>query len=198
MYRRRAADRNAGSGRWLLAGYAGVAGFLALEAAIRRRGAASSLDASDADRGTTRGISRAYLLSASLPIAGRIIPVASLPRAAQPLGLAVQVSGLGLRFWSMRTLGSYYSRTLRTQTDQAVVEAGPYALVRHPGYLGSSMIWVGFAMATRSLPVVAGVAGLIGRAYARRIAAEERLLKRELPGYAEYSRRTSKLIPFIW
>ena len=42
------------------------------------------------------------------------------------------------------------------------------------------------------------VAGLLGWAYQRRIAAEERLLQRDLPGYNAYIRRTKKLIPFVW
>jgi protein-S-isoprenylcysteine O-methyltransferase Ste14 len=44
----------------------------------------------------------------------------------------------------MRTLGRAYSRTLRTERER-VVEAGPYRHVRHPGYLGSNLIWLGFA-----------------------------------------------------
>jgi protein-S-isoprenylcysteine O-methyltransferase Ste14 len=48
------------------------------------------------------------------------------------------------------------------------------------------------------VPVIGVVAGLLGWAYQRRITAEEGLLRRELPGYAAYSRRTRKLIPFLW
>jgi len=45
---------------------------------------------------------------------------------------------------------------------------------------------------------VAVVTGLLGRAYRRRISAEEVLLGRDLPGYADCSRRTKRLVPFIW
>jgi protein-S-isoprenylcysteine O-methyltransferase Ste14 len=184
--------------RWLVAGYAGLGGFFAIEAVIRQRGSASSLAASEDDRDSTTAIVRAYQLSACLPLVLRGVAPGSLPRAAQPLGLALQASGLALRVWSMRTLGSNYSRTLRTQGEQAVVDTGPYRLVRHPGYLGSLLIWTGFALTSRSLPVVAGVSGLMARAYAARIDAEEQLLVRDLPGYSEYSQRTRKLIPLIW
>ncbi len=97
----------------------------------------------------------------------------------------------------MRTLGASYSRTLQSDAEQRVVTEGPYRLVRHPGYLGSLLTWTGFGLTSRSLPVLAGVIGLVGRAYRHRIAAEEDLLRRELPGYIEYSQRT-KMIPFIW
>ena len=45
--------------------------------------------------------------------------------------------------------------------------------------------------------MVAVVTCLLGRAYRRRIAAEEALLRRDLPGYAEYSDRTKRLVLFI-
>jgi protein-S-isoprenylcysteine O-methyltransferase Ste14 len=46
--------------------------------------------------------------------------------------------------------------------------------------------------------VVEVVGGLLGFAYHRRVAAEEALLRRDLPGYRAYSRRTKRLIPFVW
>jgi protein-S-isoprenylcysteine O-methyltransferase Ste14 len=98
----------------------------------------------------------------------------------------------------MRTLGSSYSRTLRAEEAQRVVDGGPYRLIRHPGYLGSLLTWTGFGLTSGSLPVVVTVSGLMGRAYRHRIAAEEDLLRRDLAGYVEYSRRTKKLIPFLW
>jgi hypothetical protein len=39
----------------------------------------------------------------------------------------------------------------------------------------------------RRLPVVALIVGRLGAAYERRIAGEERLLRRDLPGYTTYS-----------
>jgi protein-S-isoprenylcysteine O-methyltransferase Ste14 len=56
----------------------------------------------------------------------------------------------------------------------------------------------GLGLTSRSVPVLVLVAGLLGRAYQRRIAAEEQLLRRDLPGNAAYSERTKKLIPLVW
>lgn len=140
----------------------------------------------------------AYALAAELPLALRRVPVPQLPRIAGPAGLALQVSGLTLRAWSMRTLGTSYTRTLRTESEQRVVDTGPYRLVRHPGYTGSLLTWIGFALTSRSMPVIAVVAALLGRAYYQRIAAEETLLKRDLPDYTAYSTRTKRLVPFVW
>ena len=184
--------------RWSLAGCAGVAGFLAIESAARQRGTAASLDASGDDQGTTKGIVTASVAAATLAPLLRRTPVRLLPRRAARVGLALQATGLVLRIWSMRTLGASYSRTLRTDDAQRVVDAGPYRLIRHPGYAGSLLVWSGFALTSGSLPVVAVVTGLLGRAYRRRIAAEEMLLRRDVPGYVEYCRRTKRLVPFIW
>ncbi len=186
------------SDRWFVAGYAALAGFFALEAATRERGTASSLTATPDDRNTTRDIVLAYAVAGLAAPLVRLVPIPRLPRVAGPIGLAIEASGLGLRAWSMHTLGGAYSRTLRAESGQQVVEAGPYAVVRHPGYLGSIMTWLGFALTSRSLPVTALVGSLLGNAYRRRIDAEERLLTRDLPAYAGYKARTKRMIPSIW
>jgi protein-S-isoprenylcysteine O-methyltransferase len=183
---------------WFVAGYAGVLGFLVLEASARQRGAASSLNASRDDHGTTRMIVAAYATAAVAAPLIRLIRPPQLPRAVAPLGLGLEVAGLGLRAWSMRTLGVSYTRTLRVGGAQQVVDRGPYRFVRHPGYAGSLLIWTGFALTSRSFMVVEVVGGLLSVAYHRRVGAEEALLRRELRGYEAYGKRTKRLIPFVW
>ncbi|MDR3660477.1 MAG: isoprenylcysteine carboxylmethyltransferase family protein [Mycobacterium sp.] len=186
-----------GSG-WLLAGYVGVGGFFIQELILRRPGAASSLNASHDDEGTTRTLLESSALAYVLPLALRRLPLSVMPSAAAATGLIMQACGLALRVWSMRTLGASYTRTLRTAQDQSVVDTGPYRMIRHPGYSGALLMWIGLALSSRSAPATVLVAGLMGRAYQRRITAEENLLLRALPEYGDYSRRTKKLIPLFW
>ena len=191
----------AGSSRrgWLVASYAGAAAFFALEAVAREPGEASDLAATDSDQGTTWQIGVAYGLAAGLPPVLRRLRAGRLPPVSGPVGVGLMTAGLALRAWSMRTLGAYYSRTLRTTSGQTVVEYGPYRVLRHPGYLGSIMVWTGFAVASGSAAATAGVAALMGNAYSRRIAAEEAMLTGRFGSvYADYSQRTKRLIPFIW
>lgn len=169
-----------------------------MEAVVRKPGAASSMDASNDDRDTTRQLVSAYVVATPLPLAFRHARMLRLPRAAGPVGLAMQLGGLALRVWSMQILGSSYTRTLRTDDQQPLVDSGPYRLVRHPGYAGSLLTWTGFGLSSRGAPVAVLVAAVMGRAYRQRIVAEEALLRRELPGYSDYSRRTTRLIPFVW
>lgn len=192
-----AADPVWGSG-WFLAGYAGIAGFFALEAVSREGGAAASLEASADDQDTTRMIVTAVAAAVVLAPFVRRSSLLRLPSAIVPAGLVLELTGLTLRAWSMETLGRSYTRTLRTEGEQPVIDTGPYRLVRHPGYLGSLLIWTGFGMTSGSGPVLALVGGLLGRAYRRRILAEEQLLRRELPSYAAYEARTKRLIPLAW
>jgi protein-S-isoprenylcysteine O-methyltransferase len=185
---------------WLVAGLVGLTGFFALEALLRDRGRDASSLASDDDRSTTAAVGSAYALTLALAPVVRLVPLARLPPAAGVVGVVAEVAGLALRAWSMRTLGRhYYSRTLRTVAGQSTVDGGPYAVVRHPGYAGSLLVWAGFALATRSPLVVVLVAVALGGAYRRRIAVEERLLARDLPDYAAYARRTPwRVVPGVW
>jgi protein-S-isoprenylcysteine O-methyltransferase Ste14 len=89
-----------------------------------------------------------------------------------------------------RTRGDFYTRTLGTTQHQQVVDSGPYRMIRHPGYTGALLVWIGLALASRNAPAAVLVAALMGRAYQRRVAVEECLLQRALPEYSEYSGRT--------
>jgi protein-S-isoprenylcysteine O-methyltransferase Ste14 len=110
----------------------------------------------------------------------------------------MMAAGLALRAWSMRTLGAYYSRTLRTTSDQQMVQSGPHHVIRHPGYLGSIMVRASLAVTSGEQRRRRGD-GLDGHAYGRRIAAEEAMLAGRFgSAYAEYSQRTKRLIPLIW
>ena len=98
----------------------------------------------------------------------------------------------------MQTLSDAYSRTLKVTERQITVDRGPYKHVRHPGYLGSLLVWAGFALTSGSPTVCAWVGGLLVPAYARRMTSEEQLLERQLVGYGEYRARTKKLVPGLW
>ncbi|HTC85004.1 MAG TPA: isoprenylcysteine carboxylmethyltransferase family protein [Rhizomicrobium sp.] len=87
---------------------------------------------------------------------------------------------------------------LQSERGQRVIDGGPYALVRHPMYASALIYLVGMPLLLGSWYGLLGVplflAGLASRA-----VAEEKLLKRELPGYADYmSRVRFRLIPGIW
>ena len=121
----------------------------------------------------------------------------SLPVAIAALVLAVL--GYSLAVWAMRT-NRFYGRFVRIQTERGhtVVDRGPYRFVRHPGYAGVSLFTLASALALQSwwalLPGAMVVATLTVRT-----ALEDRVLREELPGYAEYAQRTRfRLVPGVW
>ncbi len=101
-------------------------------------GRSVSLEASSDDAGTTTLILNAYGAALALPVIGRVVRAGRLPNWVRPAGLVAELTGLGLRWLSMSTLKASYSRTLRNAQEDTLIDDGPYALVRHPGYLGRS------------------------------------------------------------
>jgi protein-S-isoprenylcysteine O-methyltransferase Ste14 len=92
----------------------------------------------------------------------------------------------------------YASRTIQVEQSQRVISSGPYALVRHPMYLGVSLMYLASPLALGSywalLPALLIVPILIAR-----ITHEEEVLERELAGYRDYQRATRyRLLPGVW
>jgi len=93
---------------------------------------------------------------------------------------------------------TYGAATIRVEENQKVISTGPYAIVRHPMYTASLILMLGIPLALGSwwgfLAFVPGVPALVWR-----ILDEERLLKRDLPGYVEYTQRVRfRLIPGLF
>jgi protein-S-isoprenylcysteine O-methyltransferase len=173
-------------------------GSFALMELLRRGDTAKKMRPSAVDRGTSALIVVAYAL-AVLAIATRALPLIALPASVAWGGVGVGVLGFALRVWSMRVLGRFYTRTLVTTGDQSVVRSGPYRLVRHPGYLGSILVWTGAATSSGNLLSVLAVVVLLAIAYTPRIRTEERMLLSALgEPYAEYRRRSWRLLPFVF
>lgn len=94
----------------------------------------------------------------------------------------------------------HFEPSVRIQADRAhsVMEGGPYAFIRHPGYAGGALIVFGMALALASGWALLPAAFVIGVLVLRTVL-EERTLREELAGYAAYSRRVKwRWIPGIW
>lgn len=114
-------------------------------------------------------------------------------------GFALFVLGAVLITWAM-IVNRYFESTVRIQEDRdhEVVSTGPYMFVRHPGYL-SGILWMS------SIPLIIGSlytlipVMIYGAMMVLRTHLEDRTLREELPGYAEYAERVRfRLIPWVW
>ena len=92
----------------------------------------------------------------------------------------------------------YAARTIQVEQGQRVISSGPYALVRHPMYLGVTLMYLASPLALGSywalLPALLIVPILVAR-----IINEEKVLERDLAGYREYKQITRyRLLPGVW
>jgi protein-S-isoprenylcysteine O-methyltransferase Ste14 len=122
-----------------------------------------------------------------------------VPLAGVVAGLVIYVIGWGLFIWAA-SVNPFFSSAVRIQAErgQRVIGAGPYAIVRHPGY-ASSLLWVAAGgLALNSLLSI--IPALIYLAITVRVTAiEDQMLRDELPGYAEYAAKVRyRLIPGLW
>jgi protein-S-isoprenylcysteine O-methyltransferase Ste14 len=112
-----------------------------------------------------------------------------VPLTLQWIGVAGYALSMAGMIWVMR-VNPFYSSVVRIQTDRGhqPITAGPYRFVRHPGYT-----FTGLAMLTGGLALGswAGMVPLLGvlALFVRRTLVEDRMLRNELAGYAEYAGR---------
>ncbi|HEY6026110.1 MAG TPA: isoprenylcysteine carboxylmethyltransferase family protein [Pseudolabrys sp.] len=110
---------------------------------------------------------------------------------------ATIVASFVIFFYVMKQ-NSFAAATVRVERGQTVVSTGLYGVVRHPMYMGTQPLTIAMPLALGSwwalLPVIAIVPALVWR-----LVDEERVLRRDLPGYAAYCARVRyRLVPGIW
>jgi protein-S-isoprenylcysteine O-methyltransferase Ste14 len=117
----------------------------------------------------------------------------------QGVGVLVLLGAFYLFYLTFRE-NSYLSTVVRIQKERGhtVVSTGPYHYVRHPMYAGFLLFMTGTPLLLGSwYGVVLGLAFML--VLARRAILEERTLRNELRGYADYMAQVKyRLIPFIW
>lgn len=131
---------------------------------------------------------------------GRLHWSDGVPLWLQAVSLIALAAGYVLCFWAM-AVNRFFSSVVRIQSDrgQHVIASGPYAYVRHPGYVSGIVVILASGPALGSwlaalLVIASTLPFLIYRA-----VSEDRVLQAELPGYADYARHVRwRLMPGIW
>jgi protein-S-isoprenylcysteine O-methyltransferase Ste14 len=114
-------------------------------------------------------------------------------------GIVLILLGVALRWYSIRTLGLYFTRDVAVSADQRVVQHGPYRTIRHPAYSGTflTMLGVGLAVTNWASLLALLICVLAGHLY--RVRVEERALIQAIgQPYITYMQRTRRFIPFVF
>jgi protein-S-isoprenylcysteine O-methyltransferase Ste14 len=118
--------------------------------------------------------------------------------AVRYLGLAMFIVGTVLRLVPVFVLGRRFSGLVAIQEGHELVTGGLYRVVRHPSYLGMLLGLFGWVLVFRS-GIGVLVSLLILPPLVARMNSEEALLESEFgERYAEYRRRTWRLVPFVY
>ena len=115
------------------------------------------------------------------------------------LGYVLLIAGIVGLVWA-QSVSKFFEPTVRIQTDRGhtVIDTGPYALVRHPGYVAASLLNLGMPLSLGSFwALVPSV--LLCLLLVVRTVLEDKTLRNELPGYEGYAQRVRyRLVPGLW
>lgn len=185
-----------------IAFYAALISFIVLEMRTRLRSGVNP-GGSSADSGS--------IVVVGLSVVGGLVGAFALARSAHEAelragqwpvfvaGIALMVAGIGLRQWSVQTLGRFFTVDVRVHPGQTVVDTGPYRWLRHPSYTGLLMVVLGIGLAlgngaALALLIVVPTAGVVAR-----IRVEERALSTALgEPYRRFAATRARLIPGVW
>jgi protein-S-isoprenylcysteine O-methyltransferase Ste14 len=122
-----------------------------------------------------------------------------LPWWGCALGYMLLFVGMAGLTWA-EAVNKFFEPTVRIQTDRGhkVIDTGPYAIVRHPGYVSGFLVFIGMPLSLGSLWALIPAILLCLLLIVRTIW-EDRTLREELAGYAEYAKRVRyRLIRGVW
>jgi protein-S-isoprenylcysteine O-methyltransferase Ste14 len=144
----------------------------------------------------TRLMGIALIVLSCLDLRWQFTPVPDSLRLLGIVGVAISFA----LFFRAMLANRFFSAVIRIQTDRGhhVIDKGPYAIVRHPGYAGMlpSMAFAGLALGSWIGCAIGVGCMLLGL---RRVFFEDAFLKKHLTGYQEYATRVRyRLIPGVW
>jgi protein-S-isoprenylcysteine O-methyltransferase Ste14 len=115
------------------------------------------------------------------------------------IGMAVVAAGLAVRIYSILTLKQFFTYSVTTVEDQKIIETGLYKLIRHPGYLGQLMIFLGISISISNWLSVLAMMIPVTAGYRYRMRIEEKYMAEQLgEEYLNYQKRTKRIIPTIY
>lgn len=120
--------------------------------------------------------------------------------AAVPfIGLGLMIAGLALRWSAILTLKRFFTINVAVLENHQLITHGPYRFIRHPSYTGTLLCLLGIGLALENALSLLLIFGIPLVALLNRIRVEERVLSDAFQeDYADYSRRTARLLPRVF
>ena len=104
-----------------------------------------------------------------------------------------------IRIHSILTLKQYFTYSVAKVENHKIIESGLYKFIRHPGYLGQLIIFIGISTSMSNWLSILVMMIPITLAYLYRIKVEERFMIDQLgEDYLKYQERTNRLIPLLY
>jgi len=175
--------------------------WLCIEVPLSLRKRAAGKEAGGRDKNTLSAIWATLVLAnvAAVVIAWiGVFPISADPRFVWG-SIVVFLAGVILRLSSIATLGRMFTYNVAIRDGHALKTTGLYRLLRHPGYAGLFIAFIGIDLALNDwLSFVVGIVPLF-IVLAKRIDIEEKVLVAEFGNaYVQYQKRTFRLIPGIY
>jgi len=114
------------------------------------------------------------------------------------VGALIAAGGFLFTIWARLHLGKNWSGTVTIKDGHELITTGPYALVRHPIYSGLLLAFLGSALALGEWRGMLALALATG-AFSLKLRLEEKWMRQQFgDAYAQYARRVTALVPFVW
>jgi len=150
------------------------------------------------DRGSAALILLTVWISLGIALSFGYGGVARLPDWVFYPGIILMLLGITIRQWAIAVLGRFFWVNVRVVDDHRVVDKGPYRLIRHPSYTGILITFIGISLAVQSLGALLVLLAVFTFSFGYRMKVEEKTLLSELgDSYANYMKRTKRIIPYL-
>lgn len=115
------------------------------------------------------------------------------------IGAVFVIAGLIIRITSILTLKQHFTYTVTEIENHELIENGLYKKIRHPGYLGQILIFIGTSISLSNWLSIVFMMIPVFWGYINRIRVEEKFMYKQMgQKYIDYQKRTKKLIPAVY
>ena len=115
------------------------------------------------------------------------------------IGMTLFVIGFMIRIYSILTLKQYFTYSVAKVENHKIIATGLYKFIRHPGYLGQLIIFIGISTSISNWLSILLMMIPVSLGYLYRIKVEEKFMTDQLgEDYKNYQERTKRIIPLLY